>query len=135
MVALCPNGSREASQSGPLTVNDLKSELIGLAADDPLGNVVSSACEAQGVEVRTRITVQTYQLARSLVEAGVGLTVVDPFTAASSDQSKLRIRPLAPAHPVQLFLLTAANAPLAQSARRLVKYLGESAKQCLERIA
>jgi DNA-binding transcriptional LysR family regulator len=135
MVALCPIGSPEASRAGPLSVTDLRSELIGLAADDPLGNVLSSACEAQGVELRTRITVQTYQLARSLVEAGVGLSVVDPFTAASGDQSKLRIRPLAPTHPVQLFLLTAANAPLAQSARRLVKYLGESARQCLARVA
>lgn len=134
MVVLCPNGSREAATRGPLTVGEFKTELIGLAADDPLGNVVASACEAKGVQVRTRLTVQTYQLARSLAEAGVGMTVVDPFTAASSDQSKLRIRFLSPAVPVQLFLLTAAKAPIAQSARRLVKYLGEAAKDCLESI-
>ena len=29
-------------------------------------------------------------------------------------------------------LLTSANAPLAQSARRLVKYIGEAARNCLE---
>lgn len=134
MVALCPNSSPEAAHHGPLTVTEFETELIGLAADDPLGNLVASVCEAQGVQVRTRLTVQTYQLARSLAEAGVGMTVVDPFTAASSDQSKVRIRALSPTVPVQLFLLTAANAPLAQSARRLVKYMGEAAKASLERI-
>ncbi|MBT9455616.1 MAG: LysR family transcriptional regulator [Burkholderiaceae bacterium] len=134
MVALCPNGSVEAGLGGPLAVAEFDTELIGLAADDALGSVVMNACEAQGVHPQSRITVQTYQLARSLVEAGVGMTVVDPFTAASSDRSKLRIRPLAPAIPVQLYLLTAASAPLAQSARRLVKYLGEAAKECLESI-
>jgi len=33
---------------------------------------------------------------------------------------------------VQLYLLTAASAPLAQTARRLVKYLGEAARDNLE---
>jgi DNA-binding transcriptional LysR family regulator len=134
MVVLCPAGSVEAAQGGPLGVDEFQTELIGLAADDALGSVVMNACEAQGVHPQSRITVQTYQLARSLVEAGVGMTVVDPFTAASSDLARLRIRPLAPGIPVQLYLLTAANAPLAQSARRLVKYLGEAAKEALARI-
>ena len=134
LVALCPNGSPEAQRTGPLSVAEFESELIGLAADDPLGNVVAGALEAHGLQARTRLTVQTYQLARGLAETGVGLTVVDPFTAASSDPGKLRIRPLSPEVSVQLFLLSAANAPLAQSARRLVKYLGETAKSCVERI-
>ena len=78
---------------------------------------------------------QTYQLARALVEAGVGMTLVDPFTAASADRSRVCLRPLSPTVPVQLYLLTAANAPLAQTARRLVKYLGEAARQNLEGLA
>ena len=99
--------------------------------DDPLGNALISECAAHGVAPQTRITVQTYQLARSLAEAGVGMTVVDPFTAAGADRSKLRLRPLAPAMPVQLFLLTANAAPQSQAARRLVGYLGEAAHGCL----
>ena len=131
MMALCPNGSPEAAGSGPLPIADIQTELIGLAGSDPLGNVVLHAGEAQGMQLHSRITVQTYQLARSLVEAGVGMTVVDPFTAASADRSRVRLRQLQPAIPVQLFLLTAANAPLGQAARRLVKYLGEAARDNL----
>jgi len=131
MTALCPLGSPEAATVGPLGVGDIVTELIGLGGDDPLANVVHNAAEAQGTPLQSRITVQTYQLARALVEAGVGMTVVDPFTAASADRSRVRLRPLAPPVPVHLYLLTAANAPLAQAARRLVKYLGEAARENL----
>ena len=132
MVALCPLGSPEAAGEGPLPLDQIRTELVALPGDDPLGNVVMNACEAQGIEPASRLTVQTYQLARSLVEAGVGMSIVDPFTAASADRSRVRLRPVAPALPVQLHLLTAANAPLAQTARRLVKYLTDAAKQNLE---
>jgi DNA-binding transcriptional LysR family regulator len=112
-------------------VADIVTELIGLGGDDPLANVVQNASEAQGAPLESRITVQTYQLARALVEAGVGMTVVDPFTAASAKRSRVSLRPLAPAVPVHLYLLTAANAPLAQAARKLVKFLGEAARDNL----
>lgn len=128
MMALCPLGSPEAAGEGPLPIEQIRSELIAMAEDDPLGGVVMSAFEAQGLAVASRITVQTYQLARALVEAGVGMTVVDPFTAASADRARVRVRPLLPRIPVQLYLLTAANAPLAQPARKLVGFLGQAAR-------
>ena len=131
MTALCPIASPEGQGSGPLTISEITTELVGLAGDDPLANVVQNASEAQGTPLQSRITVQTYQLARALVEAGVGMTVVDPFTAASADRTRVHLRPLSPAVPVQLYLLTAASAPLAQTARRLVKYLGEAARDKL----
>lgn len=132
MMALCPLGSPEAAEEGPLPLTEIRTELVAMPADDQLGNTVMNAFEAQGASPVSRLTVQTYQLARALVEAGVGMTIVDPFTAASADRSRVRLRPLAPTIAVQLYLLTAANAPLAQSARRLVKYLGEAARQNLE---
>jgi DNA-binding transcriptional LysR family regulator len=131
MTAVCPINSPEARGSGPLSIADIESEVIGLAGDDPLANVLHNASEAQGTELRSRLTVQTYQLARALVEAGVGMTVVDPFTAASADRASVRLRPLLPAIPVQAYLLTAASAPLAQTARKLVKFIGDAARTML----
>ena len=91
------------------------------------------AAEAQGARALvSRITVQTYQLARTLVEAGVGMTVVDPFTAASADtQPSVRLRPLAPHDSAcSLYLLTAANAPLgADRAPPGEAHLGEAANE------
>lgn len=135
MMALCPLGSPEAAGSGPLPLDQIHSDLVALPGDDPLGSVVMNACEAQGVQPRSRLTVQTYQLARSLVEAGLGVAIVDPFTAASADRSRVRLRPVAPNLPVQLYQLTAANAPLAQTARRLVRFLTEAARDNLETLA
>jgi DNA-binding transcriptional LysR family regulator len=95
--------------------------------------VVIAACEAQGVQPVFHTVVQTYQIARSLVEAGAGTALVDPFTAASAVASKVQQRPWAPAIPVQLFLLTASHAPLSHGARELANCIGATARACLER--
>jgi DNA-binding transcriptional LysR family regulator len=75
--------------------------------------------------------VQTYQIARSMVEAGAGMAVVDPFTASSALDDKVQRRPWDPASPVKLYLLTAGQAPLSHGARALASCIGESARRCL----
>jgi DNA-binding transcriptional LysR family regulator len=135
MAALLPLRLPAARQGGPMALRDLPAEMIGLAGDDPLGNRVVAECEAHGVLPQMRITVQTYQLARALAEAGLALTVVDPFTAAAADRARVRVRPLEPALPVTLYLLSAHSAPLSQPARRLVKTLREAAELCLQPLA
>lgn len=131
MIALCHKSSAAGKESGPLHVSKLTGDLVGLPEDDPLGNRVLSACVEHGAQALTRITVQTYGLARSLAEAAVAMAVVDPFTAAGADLSRVVARPLTPAIPVQLYLLTPNVAPLSQPARRMVKFLGESAAALL----
>jgi DNA-binding transcriptional LysR family regulator len=131
MVALCPKGSAEAKTEGELPLAEIETELIGMAEDDPLGHQVLNAFAAQDMHPASRITVQTYQLARALVEAGVGLSIVDPFTAASADRSRVRVRRLAPAIPVQLTLLTPVSSPLTQSGRRFVKLLTDTTRASL----
>jgi DNA-binding transcriptional LysR family regulator len=131
MMALCPLNSPEGLVDGALKASDITTSMIAIAEGDPLGNLVMAAFEEQGIHPQSRITVQTYQLARSLVEAGAGMTVVDPFTAASADRTRVRVRALEPAIPVHLYLLTAISSPPAQSARRLVKFLGDTARASL----
>ncbi|MDO8457955.1 MAG: LysR family transcriptional regulator [Burkholderiaceae bacterium] len=131
MMALCPLNSPEGAVGGALKVADIRTPLIAIAEGDPLGNLVMGAFESEDLHPQSRITVQTYQLARSLVEAGAGMTVVDPFTAAAADHTRVRVRALEPSVPVQLYLLTAVSSPPAQSARRLVKFLGETARASL----
>lgn len=134
MVALCPKGSAEAKTEGELPLAEIETELIGMAEDDPLGHQVLNAFAAQDMHPASRITVQTYQLARALVEAGVGLSIVDPFTAASADRSRVRVRRLAPAIPVQLTLLTPVSSPLTQSGRRFVKLLTDTTRASLSEL-
>ena len=98
----------------------------------PVGLLVTDAFESANAAPRSRVTVQTYQLARALVEAGAGMTIVDPFTASSADPARVRIRPLESGAQISLFLLTTANAPLAQSARRLVRFISVVAQARLK---
>nr|WP_255719697.1 LysR substrate-binding domain-containing protein [Pelomonas sp. P8] len=138
MVALCPLGSPEGRAIGPLRLTDLRSEVIGLPPDDPLAGLLHHAAESlddgDAAPLAGRLTVQTYQLARGLAEAGVGVALVDPFTAASADPARVRLRPLEPTLTVHLHLLTAASAPLAQAARRLVKCLQTAAQAHLAQL-
>ncbi|CDG80701.1 LysR family transcriptional regulator [Janthinobacterium agaricidamnosum] len=134
MTAIAPAGTWRAADCGtPLFAQGLNGELIGHADHDPLGELVIAACEAQDIQPVFNTVVQTYQIARSLVEAGAGMAVVDPFTAASGSSERLQRRPWAPAIPVQLFLLTASHAPLSHGARQLANSIGMAARACLER--
>jgi DNA-binding transcriptional LysR family regulator len=134
MTAMAPRGTWNAEECGqPLSAHGLTGNLIGHADSDPLGALVMSSCDAQDVHPTFRTVVQTYQIARSLVEAGTGMAVVDPFTAASSNAALVQCRPWAPSIPVQLFLLTASNAPLAHGAVELARHIGASASACLAR--
>ena len=132
LMALCPLGSPEGARAGTLALADISTEVIALEDSDPLGMLVTDAFEAASTVPRSRVTVQTYQLARALVESGAGMTVVDPFTATSADPTRVRIRPLEIGIPISLFLLTAANAPLAQSSRRLVRFITNVAQARLK---
>ena len=77
LMALCPLSSPEAQGEGPLPLADIESELIAMAENDPLGQMLHHAGESLGQHLDSRITVQTYQLARSLVEAGVDVVAVE----------------------------------------------------------
>lgn len=134
MTVIAPAGTwTEAECEQPLSAEGLTGELIGLADNDPLGEMIVAACEAQGVHPVFHTVVQTYQISRSLVEAGAGTAVVDPFTAASAVASRVQKRAWAPAIPVQLFLLTASHAPLSHGARELANCIGATARACLEK--
>jgi DNA-binding transcriptional LysR family regulator len=134
LTVMAPAGTwSEEECRQPIAADGLSGELIGLADRDPLGEMVVAACEAQGVQPVFHTVVQTYQIARSLVEAGAGSAVLDPFTAASAAPGKVQCRPWAPAMPVQLYLLTASHSPLSHGARELANCIGATARACLEK--
>lgn len=132
LTVMAPAGTWSDEQCRtPIAADGLTGELIGLADRDPLGEMVVAACEAQGVSPVFRTVVQTYQIARSLVEAGAGSAVLDPFTAASAAPGKVQCRPWSPSVPVHLYLLTASHSPLSHGARELANCIGATARACL----
>ena len=62
MTVLAPTGSWTAAQCRePVSAEGLSGDLIGHTDNDPLGELVVAACEAQGVHPVFRTVVQTYR--------------------------------------------------------------------------
>ncbi len=112
-----------------ITLRELPKNLISVDLSDHLVSQVMDASEQQGVQFSSEIEVQTYLLAKSLVEAGMGAAILDPFTSASADRAKLQARPLQPEVHVELYLLSAKNTPLSRSARAFVDCLRQVASE------
>jgi len=129
MSVIAPAGTwPEAELKTPVEARALTGPLIGLAESDPLGALLAAAFEASDAEPEFQTVVQTYQIARSLVEAGAGMALVDPFTAAGGGVQR---RPFAPEIPIQMFILNAGRSPLSHVGRELTQAIGKAARQCL----
>lgn len=72
-------------------------DYIGSGSTGPVSDIFADALERRDLAVREVITVGTYYMAVPLVRLGVGLAVVDEFTARSALASDLETRPFEPA--------------------------------------
>lgn len=91
--------------------------MIGLENPDPLSQNLENRLLGVRPSPRIQTRVQTYQMMRSMVEAGEGLALVDPFTAAGSQASGIDRCPVSPAIPVTLYSLTLKD-PVASAAQK-----------------
>lgn len=113
MVVLAPAGYWPLQDEGkPLPLVALAgAPLIGLSSADPLSARLDNYLKAVEPPPRVSITVQTYALAREMVESGAGLAVIDPFTALGASRETTSIRLLAPALPITLYAVTRTAEP------------------------
>ncbi len=69
--------------------------LISLAASGPIGQLFTAEVQNRGIVLDEVVSARTFHIATALVRQGVGLTVVDTFTAMASLTPGLAMRPLA----------------------------------------
>ena len=69
---------------------------ISLAASGPIGLLFTQELERLELELDEAVSARTFYIAAALVQQGVGMTVVDSFTAMASLTSGLSARPLKP---------------------------------------
>ncbi|MBN2994245.1 LysR family transcriptional regulator, partial [Pseudomonas cedrina subsp. fulgida] len=136
LVALASKGYwSEAEMSRPLPLTDLAgAPLIGLSSADPLAAKLDRYLQNVEPAPRVTLSVQTYSLARAMVESGAGLTVIDPFTALGASTATTCIRPLTPALPITLYALTRADEPPPHMLANLLEIFGNRARELLERL-
>lgn len=134
LVALAPRGYwADEEQGRPLALHELAdAPLIGLSSADPLFARFERYLQTVEPAPRISIAVQTYSLARAMVESGAGLAVIDPFTALGASRDSTVIRPLTPALPITLYALTRAEEPPPHLLKELLHLFAERASEQLK---
>ncbi|MBI6617299.1 LysR family transcriptional regulator [Pseudomonas corrugata] len=136
LVALAPNGHwPEATIGTPMPLQALAdAPLIGLSSTDPLSARLDGYLKSVEPSPRVSISVQTYSLARAMVESGAGLAVIDPFTALGASSARTAIRPLSPPLPISLYAVTRANEAPAHTMGALLEIFASQAQGQLDRL-
>ena len=89
--APCPEGHKLERQERVSLSDLVKEPVVLFKRDIPFGAVIAQTCEQAGIELKSAIDVTRADQALSLVEGGLGVTIVDNFAATGSP---LIIRPL-----------------------------------------
>ena len=112
VVCVAPIGLLPARlvRSGQVALSELvELPVIALDARDPLGISLGQACREAGVGLRSDLSVQTYHAALAFAHHGLGLALVDSFTAMSADLTLVNVLPVDPLLSVPLRALHPAG--------------------------
>lgn len=95
-----------------IQLTDLDGEsLISLSRNSPMRLRLDMALDAAGVSCRRTIDTTLAHVACSMVAGGLGITVVDPFTAGRQRDSEIVWRPLRPTVPFEFSMVLPAHRP------------------------
>jgi len=132
MVIAPPGWWPEAELTQPLPIEALANQpMIGITVRDALGSMLQSHLAKVNPPPRIAVSVQTYQLAHSLVAKGEGLALVDPFTARCGGTNSVQIRPLKPHLDVVLYAMHRPDNPLSPIQKRFLDLVRQLAQRML----
>ena len=97
---------------------------ISLAASGPIGQIFTQELERQQVELDEVVSARTFYMAGALVRHGVGMTVVDSFTAQACLAPGMAMRPLRPRITFDIHAMFLINRPPGALAADFLKTLG-----------
>ncbi|MFO2463623.1 LysR substrate-binding domain-containing protein [Pseudomonas sp. 15FMM2] len=128
---LAPHGWLKPRQKYSALQELAGQSMIGLEGQDPLSLLLASKLQALRPAPVIQTRVQTYQMMRSLVEAGEGLAIVDPFTASGAREAGLDTCPLSPPVVVSLYALTPRDSTTTPALNTLVEIITHKAETLL----
>ena len=96
---------------------------IGYGADVPLGDVVRQLFSSAGLSVRPRVEAQQVHVACALVQAGVGLALIDEITAAGPVWTRVTVRPLQVTVETPVHILHGALEPVSRLGHAFIETL------------
>ena len=96
---------------------------ISLAASGPMGHLLTQEQQRLNLELDEVVSVRTFYIASALVKQGVGVTIVDNFTAQASLSPGLAFRPLKPRLSFDVRALYLLSRPPSAMALEFLKIL------------
>ncbi len=84
---------------------------VSVAASGPLGAQFASEIERLGIELDEVVSARTFFVAAALVREGVGVTVIDSFTARAAMTPGLAMRPIKPSLAFDVHAMFLADRP------------------------
>ena len=99
---------------------------ISLAASGPIGQLFTQELQRLALELDEVVSARTFYIASALVREGVGVTVVDNFTAQASLTPGLSFRPLKPRLPFDVHAMFLLNRPPNALALEFLKVLARA---------
>lgn len=98
---------------------------ISLAASGPIGQLFEQEVQRLELELDDVVSARTFYIASALVKQGVGMTVIDSFTAQASLAPGLSIRPLKPQLTFDVHAMFLMNRPPTALATDFLKTLAQ----------
>src|SRR3712207_2585457 len=100
-------------------------KFISLAASGPIGQLFTQELQRLEIELDEVVWARTFYIASALVRQGVGMTVVDSFTAQSALAPGLSMRPLKPRVAFDIHAMFLINRPPGALANDFLKTLAQ----------
>ncbi|WP_035883326.1 LysR substrate-binding domain-containing protein [Cupriavidus metallidurans] len=127
-VCVLPRGHALARKRS-LKITDLQDEaLISLNRNSPVRMRLEMELDAAGVTCKRSVVTSLGHVACSLVAGGLGLTVVDPFTARRVRDPGVVWRPLSPAVQFQFSMVLPSHQPRSKVVEDFIKLVKEQLK-------
>ncbi len=100
-------------------------DFVSLAHSGPLGTLFSREVTRLNVDIRETVTISTMYVAAALVREGVGVAVVDDFTARVCVADDMDYRPFEPPLSFGVYSVCLADRPVSRITRAFITLLAE----------
>ena len=109
----------------PLNVDRKKLPFIKLSINSPIGRKLNKYIEKEKLNIHSSITSDNFQMAASLVNNGIGYTILDEYTAKACQSVNTKITELDQKLHFNISLMFLKNNPLSISANSFIEFLTE----------
>lgn len=104
-------------------------DLVGLTTGGPVGELLNRELQRHGVVVNEVVSNQTFYIAAELARHGVGMAVVDEFTARAGGDPSTVFRPFSPSLRFRVQCVHLEDRPPSEAARRFLTVFAKTIRE------